>query len=258
MRKLIGCAAALVILVGAGSALAGQAATNPSGEFIDVGVAVTPPVTGTAKTPQGVGIAFDTFAGNRINGNTVGNTSSITVRFNKGFKDNAALFRACKINTKAFSTCGKSTKIGAGTAEVVTAGANGAAPTFIPATLTAYNGKPLTGKAPTVIFIGSVGGKAAAELDFTLKQQPSGPYGLAFSQIIFPSAPSSGPALGISKFNLAIPDQTVTVKKHGKKVKVHLFEAPTSCHGSWKFQFAETFSNEGPLSATTTQPCVKG
>ena len=50
-----------------------------------------------------------------------------------------------------------------------------------------YNGKPYQTKAPTLIFIASLNGQPAAELDFRVEQQPTGPYGLAFDDIDFPS-----------------------------------------------------------------------
>lgn len=256
MRKLIGLSIIVVALSGAGVALGGQAATNQSGEFIDLNVAVSPPVAGTAKVPRGVGVSFDSFVGNRINGNTPSNNTSIVVRFNKGFKENGKLFPSCKIDPNAITKCPKSTQVGTGTAEAALPGSGGAAPTFVPAKLIVYNGKPFVGSAPTVIFTALLNGKPATELDFTAKQQASGPYGLAFTSIQFPS---SGPApFGITKFSVTIPDRTVTRKVHGKSIKVHLIEVPTKCSGSWKFAQINTFSNATPLTALDSQPCTKG
>lgn len=258
MRKLIGLATPVAALaVAAGIAHAGQGATNQNGEFIDLNVAVSPPIASSTNGPRGVGVSFDSFAGNRINANTPGNNTSIVVRFNKGFKFNGTLFPSCKINPTpgALTTCPPSARIGTGTAEAEIPGANGAPPTFVPAKLVAYNGKPFSGKAPTLIFIALLNGTPAAELDFTAKQQPSGPYGLAFIQIQFPNSPPS--AFGISKFSVQVPDRSVTRRVQGKKAKVHLFEAPTKCHGSWKFAQTNTFDNAPPLTATDSQPCVK-
>lgn len=253
MRKSIGLVATIAVLAGAACALAGQAATDPQGDFIDLSVAASPPIAGTPKAPRGVEVSFDSFTGNRINGNAPTVSTSIVVRFNKGFKDNAVLFPSCKINPAGLTKCPKATQIGTGTAEASLPGTSGAPPSFVPATLVAYNGKPLSGKTPTLIFIASINGQPASELDFTVKQQPSGPYGLAFSSIQFPNLPPS--RFAISKFSVTVPDQTVTRKVRGKRVKVHLFEAPTSCHGSWKFAQTNT-SNNGALTATDTQPCT--
>lgn len=255
MRKCLSLAVVVAMLACAGIALAGQGATNSSGDFIDLNVAVTPPVAGTPKAPQGVGVAFDSFAGNRISAGAASTNQSIVVRFNRGFKFNGALFPACKINPTGVSRCVKSSQIGTGVAEAELPGANGAPPTFIPAQLIAYNGKPFKTKAPTIIFSALLNGKPTAELDFTAAQRPHGPYGLAFTQIQFPSA--GGPGFGISKFSINVPDRTATRKLHGKSVKVHLIEAPMTCNGSWVFSQTNTFNAEPPLTATDTEPCTK-
>jgi hypothetical protein len=257
MRKCAGLAVTVVMLACAGIALAGQAATNSNGDFIDLNVAVTPPVAGTAKAPQGVSVSFDSFAGNRISAVAESTSTSVVVRFNKGFKFNSALFPACKINPSptGLSKCRKSTQIGTGTGEAELPGANGAPPTFIPAKLIGYNGKPFKTKAPTVIFQALLNGKPTAELDFTAAQQSRGPYGLTFTEIHFPSA--GGPSFGTPKFSIHFPDRTVTRKLHGKRVKVHLFEAPTRCNGSWVFSQTNAFTTQPPLTATDSQPCIR-
>jgi hypothetical protein len=253
MRKLTMLAAVVAVLVAATTALAGQGATNSGGDFTDLSVRITPPVSGTSKVPQGVGISFDSFTGNRIRAADVHNSTSIKVVFHDNFTDNALLFPACKINPKALSKCAKKTQIGSGSAEGETIGADGV-PAFIPAELTAYNGKPYHGKAPSIIFIASLNGTPATELDFTVKKQGGS---LAFTQIQFPSS-GGGPSLGISKFSVDLPDQTITRKVKGKKVKVHLLEAPTRCHGAWTFSQTNTFAGLPPLTATDSEPCVKG
>jgi hypothetical protein len=255
MPKFIVLIAAVGVLSGAGVALAGQGATNQQGDFIALSVAVSPPVAGTAKAPRGVGVSLDSFLGNRINGNTPSTNESVVVRFSKGFKSNGRRFPGCTINATALTVCPKSTQVGTGTAEASIAGANGAPPTFVPATVVAYNGKPYQTKAPTLIFIGFLNGEPATELDFRVEQQPTGPYGLAFDDIDFPSAPPAPFAL--TKFSVSIPDRTVTRRVRGKKVKFHLLEAPTRCRGSWKFAQTNTFTNASPLTATDSQPCTR-
>jgi hypothetical protein len=253
--KYVGLAVAVVMLACAGIALAGQGATNSNGDFIDLNVAVTPPVAGTAKVPQGVGVSFDSFTGNRINASDESTGTSIVVRFNRGFKLNSALFPACTINPTGLSKCSKSTQIGTGTAEAEVPGANGAKPTYVPAKLIAYNGKPFKTKAPTIIFTALLNGKPATELDFTAAQQPQGRYGLAFTEIQFPGGGVS--SFGISKFSVDLPDRTVTRKLHGRSLKVHLVEAPTTCDGSWAFSQTNTFTTGPPLTATDSQPCAR-
>ena len=255
MGKCVGLTVTVVMLACAGIALAGHAATNSNGDFIDLNVAVTPPIAGTAKAPQGVGVSFDSFTGNRISASAESISRSIVVRFNRGFKINSALFPACRINSAGLSKCLKSTQIGTGVAEAELPGAGGAPPTFIPATLIAYNGKPFKTKAPTIIFSALLNGKPTAELDFTVAQQPQGPYGLALTEIQFPSA--TGPSFGISKFGINVPDRTVSRRLNGKTVKVHLIEAPTTCKGSWVFSQTNTFTTGTSLTATDSQPCTR-
>lgn len=91
MRKQIAVAVAAVAISGTGVAVAGEPATNSQGFFLDLGVKVSPPVAGTVRTPRGVGVSVNSFAGNRINGNLVAQLSSTVVRFNSGFKDNGPL-----------------------------------------------------------------------------------------------------------------------------------------------------------------------
>lgn len=250
MRKFIVLIAAAGVLGAAGTAAAEQAATAPSGEFIDLKVAVTPPVASTPRTPRGVGVAFDSFSGNRINGNDEMISSSITVRFHSGFRENGAFFPSCKINSSGLTACSKATEIGAGAAEAALLSKNGSAPAFVPAKLTAYNGKPFAGKAPSLIFIASVGGKPAGELDFAVKRQGAG---LEFSQIQFPGFPV---LFDITKFAITIPDRTVTRTVHGKRVRVQFIDAPTRCSTAWTFTQTNTFAKQPPLTATDSEPCT--
>jgi hypothetical protein len=257
MRKFFGAAIAALLLAGAGTALAGQGATNSNGDFVDLNVAVTPPVAGTPQTPQGVGVAFDSFAGNRINGDTPSESTLITVRFNKGFQENGLKFPGCTINPdpNGTSSCAKATQIGTGSGELSIPGASGAPPTFIGAKLLVYNGKPFKSKSPTIVFQGVLNGKVVDELDFAAQQQPTGPYGLAFTEIQFPGTTSSASS-GITKFSVTIPKKSVTRMRNGKRVTTYLIQAPTACNGSWKFAQTVESTNVPSLTATDSQPCT--
>ena len=259
MSKFISCIAVFGVLSGASVALAGQGATNEKGDFVALNVAVSPPVAGTAKAPRGVGVSFDSFQGNRINGNTPSTLDSVTVRFSKGFRENLLRFPGCTINPTDYTVCPKSTQVGTGTAEASIAGANGAPPTFVQAKLAVYNGKPYRTKAPTLIFIATLNGTPAAELDFRVLEQRTGPYGLVFDDLDsseFPQGSGTPLPFTLTKFSVTIPDRTVTRRVRGKRVKFHLLEAPTTCRGSWKFAQTNTFTNANPLTATDTQPCT--
>lgn len=254
MSKAIGLLVGLIVLGVAGTAIAGQAVTDPQGDFLDLSVAATPPASGTAKLPRGVGVKFSSFLGNRINANDTENDNFLSVGFHNNFVFNGRKFPACTINTKALSVCSHAAKIGTGTGEGELLSTTGGAPTFIPAALSVYNGKPISGHNPTVIFIASISGKPTLELDFVVK--PAGK-GLAFVELS-PSGPTTGPIVYLTKFSVSIPIRSETGKVHGHASKTYLIDAPTSCHGSWTYSQTLKFPNRPTLKATDSQPCVRG
>jgi hypothetical protein len=246
-------ATAAGLFANAGGALAGQAVTDKDGLYLDLGVTVTPPVTSTRAHPQGAGITIDSFSGDRLVPDTPTRGTSTTVLFNRGFKDNGRLFPACEINPPSLSQCSPRTQIGTGNAEVEILGSGATPPSFVPTTLRAYNGRPLSGSAPTVILVALLNGKPAGELDFVASQRSTGPYGLELTQV---KEPGVTPAQ-ISKFQLTIGDRTVSRHEHGGSTLVPLLQAPSTCTGSWRFAQIDTYSDEPPLTATDTQPCVR-
>lgn len=254
MRKVVGLLVGLAVLGLSGSALAGQAVTDGNGDFIDLSVRATPPVSGTAKAPRAVGVTFNSFTGNRINANNTLNNNSLKVHFAQNFTSNGLLFPACTLNTTGPSSCPAASKVGSGTAEGELLGANGAPPTYVAATLAVYNGKPSGGKNPTEIFVGSVGGKPAVELDFTVSREAGG---LSFTEIHTPGPPS-GQTIYLTKFSVTIPARSEMKTIKGKRRKIDLLDAPTSCHGAWTYSQTLGFTTQPPLTATDSQPCVKG
>ena len=256
MRNLVGLLVGLVVLAVAGTALAGQGATNSNGDFADLSVKVTPPISGTAKAPRGVGLAFSSFVGNRINANRTINNKTLTVRLNQNFTSNGLLFPSCTINPIALSVCPAKTRIGTGTAEGEILSSTGGAPTYVQATLNAYNGKPYKASNGTMIISASVGGKPTTELDFQVAPENGG---LSFTQIQFPPAPgATGPIIYLTKFHLVTPAKTETIKVHGHKRTIALLQAPTVCRGSWGFSQTLGFPSQPSLTATDSQPCIKG
>jgi hypothetical protein len=179
------------------------------------------------------------------------------VHFGQNFVDNGLKFPACTINATALSTCAANTRIGTGTAEGELLSATGGPPTFVSATLDAYNGKPFQAKNGTLIIIASVSGKPTLELDFQVARQQGG---LSFTEIQFPPSPggTTGPTVYLTKFHLVVPARTEKVKVHGKKQTIALLQAPTVCKGSWTFSQTLGYANQPPLVATDSQPCVKG
>jgi hypothetical protein len=240
---------AAIVLVATGVALAGAPTTNKQGFFIDLSVKAAPPIAGTPGHPRGVGIEFDSFSGNRIDGNRQFFNRAIFARFGSGFKDNAAKFPACQLQLKKLSKCSKADEIGSGSAEASLQGKNGAPPSFIAATLVTYNGSSYHGH-PTLIAQAIIGGKPAVELDFTVTNKSSGPWGVVFTSI--PAGGNTGSSLAITKFDLKIPDKSRVV--HGSRI--HLITAPDTCHGSWKFEQEDAPVHGSPLIATDTEPCT--
>lgn len=249
MRKgILALVAAAVGLSAAGVALAGAPATNPQGYFIDLSVKASPPIASKPGHPRGLAMQFDSFDGNRIDGNRQEVNPEIIARFGQGFTDNAADFPACKLNLTALSKCSKADVIGTGSAETSFPGHNGAPPSFVSADLVAYNGSKYHGQ-PTLIVQAVVGGKPVVELDFTVKNSSSGPWGVTFTSI---PGPPGGTSVQINKFELNIPKKSRVVNGH----RIYGITAPTTCHGFWQFQQENTFKSGPPLIATDTEPCT--
>ena len=247
----IALAAILLTLAAGGTALAGPATTNSDGDVLVFSVGVTPPIASTAKTPQGVGLHIDAFAGNRVAANQAIPTNSITFTLPKGFIENGSQFPACTITPDAVSPCTAATQIGSGTAEIALLNPGGEAPTFTPARVTLYNGAPATPGGPTSLaLIARVHGTAQGELDFLVK--PSA-HSLIVSQEL---VATSGPGIGLTKLSLTIPDRVTTVRVKRHTTTVHLLDAPTTCTGSWAFSLTTTSAGRKPIVATHSEPCV--
>ena len=245
-------AAVLLTLATAGTALAGPATTNSDGDVLVLSVGVTPPAASTARTPQGVGLQIDAFAGNRVAANQAIPTNSITFTLPRGLVENGTEFPACTITPDAISPCTPATQLGSGTAEIALLNPGGEAPSFTPARVTLYNGAPPTAGGPTSLaLIARVRGRPEGELDFLVKPSP---HGLIVSQEL---VATSGPGIGITKLSLTIPDRetTIRVKRHARVV--HFLDAPMTCTGSWPFTLITTSAGRKPLVATDSEPCVR-
>ena len=253
-RLIAAATAAVGLSASAGSALGGQPVTDKDGLYLDLGLTVTPPVTSTRAHWQGVGITLDSFSGDRLHPDTDTRGTSITILFNRGFRENGRLFPACEIKPPSLSRCARPTQIGTGTAEVEIPGSGATPPSFVLATLVAYNGKPISGSAPTVIFLALLNGRPAGELDFAASQRTAGPYGMALTEVHTPGMTPT--PVEISKFHVTIGDRTVSRRQHGRSILVHLLQAPMTCARSWRFAQIDSYNDEPPLTATDTQPCA--
>ena len=255
MRKLIAPLVGVVALVIAGTALAGAPVTDSNGDFVDLSVSVTPPVAGTAAAPHSVGIVFDSFVGNRVDANRLANNDALSVHFDQNFVNNGLKFPACTINPIGPSVCAANTRIGTGTAEGMILSSTGGPPTFVAATLNAYNGKPYKAKNATMIIVASVGGTPTTELDFQVAPAKGG---LSFTEIVFPPSPgSTAPIVYLTKFHLVVPAKSETLRVHGHRMSVALLQAPTVCTGNWSFAQTLGYASQPSLTATDSQPCVK-
>ncbi|HET9103395.1 MAG TPA: hypothetical protein VFN55_08575 [Solirubrobacteraceae bacterium] len=247
----IALAAVLSTLAACPVALAGPASTNSDGDVLVFSAGVTPPMAGTAKVPQGIGLSLDAFVGNRISAGAAIPTNSITLSLPAGMTENGLRFPACPITPDAISACPRASQVGSGTAETEVLNPGNEPPTFTTATAALYNGLPLTpGAVPTLAFILRVGGRPAGELDFAVRPSPRG---LQLSQVLVATA---GPGIGITKVSLTVPDRTVTVRSGRRTSTVHFLTAPTTCTGAWTFGLTTTSAGRRPMVATDREPCV--
>lgn len=227
-------------------------ATNPDGDFLDLRVGVSPPRAGTVRAPQGVGLTISSFTGNRLNADSAIPMTSLDIFLRQGFTENGQLFPACPLNPTTISRCSRVSQIGTGSAETERLNPGGEAPTYGAARVRVYNGAPYLGGAPTLILVFAQNGHAIAELDFSVRSQDRG---LAINQLLLAG---SGPGSGISAFSMSIPDRHERLRVRGKRVTVHLLDAPTTCAGAWTFSETTTSAGRRPLRATDSQTCSRG
>ena len=244
-------AAALCALIACPTALAGPATTNSDGDVLVFSAGVTPPLAGTAKTPQGVGLSFDAFIGNRLNSNNAIPTNSITFALPPGFVENGLRFPSCQITPNQISACPRSSQVGSGTAETEVLNPGNEPPTFTQATVALYNGMPLIpGSVPTLVVVTRVAGRPTGELDFVARPTAQG---LLVGQVLIAQA---GTGIGITRLSVTIPNRTVTVKAGHRTSTVSFLTAPTTCAGAWTFGLTTTSAGRKPLVATDREPCV--
>jgi hypothetical protein len=261
MRKLATAMSGVLALVAVTAvADAGPVATDANGNFVVMDVDVSPPRSSHKRKARGVGVRINLAAGNRRTGERSPYNGEFSLRIHKGFKSNAADFPACLLprnqNEIGMERCPPEAKIGDGTAVA------DARPTLadpIPVNLTAYNGEAREGN-PTVIVIAKGSGSVPlnSEFDLELKQEKTGPYG---SVLVSLPPPQGTPQnlFSLSELNLSIPDREVTKRVNGKKVVVHLLEAPTKCNGIWRFlQTMKTPDGAAAITAPDNEGCVKG
>lgn len=246
----------------AGIASAGPAATDANGNFAVLDVDVSPPQAGTKAVPRGVGIALHAFFGNSRNGQRSPYNGDTLVRLPRGMRSNAAKFPvSCPLpatsNDVAIeSRCPAKAKVGSGTAE---ADARPTIQDFLPATINAYNGALHNGHPTLLLMLTATVGNSQlhSEVDFEYVNQPTGPYGAKLASF-HPVPDSTSTFLSARKLDLTLPNKVFKVKVKGKKVRVHLLDAPTKCSIGWAFaQTSFTPAGDASLTATDVAPCVR-
>ena len=246
-------------------AFAGETVRSPNGEHLTIDVDVFPPKA-SGRTPTSVALGFHYFYG-RSDGQRPRAQDTSTVRFQRGFRFNGALFPKCRLGDFRADPprCPANTRIGSGTAE---ADARPAGPQDIQADVTLFNGEPQNG-APTTYFVARPRNTTiVSRLIGVTRNQPTGPYGSALELRQEPPPPvGQQPLFTPTRFDVRTLNRTVptrvTRRIRGRNVIVTvrrgLIEAPPFCTGLWLFAQDLTYStptNER-LRATDEAGCTR-
>jgi len=249
--KLFAVATTVAALFGLASvAQAGAPArTNNGKSFLVLQFKISPPRAG-----QGVGIEFDSFAGNDVDGTFPTGTAATRVndvRLAKGFKVNPSAFVSCTRAQIDKNKCPAASKLATGTA---TADARPTIATPVQAKLTAFNGKTTAGKPALLLrALANLNGSQVPLVLVAEIKPPASGLGPGFVVDAGPLASGSGSLFGISQLHLNFPDKAVRVRGRA----VHYTVAPTTCRGSWLFEQINTSYAGAREVATDRMPCVK-
>jgi hypothetical protein len=249
--KLIAAVAAAAAFFGlVSTALGGAPARGPSGKnFLVLQFKISPPRAG-----QGVGIEFDSFAGNDVDGASPSANDSTRindVRLAKGFKVNPSAFASCTRAQIDKNRCPTASKLATGTA---TADARPAIATPVQAKVTAFNGKTTAGKPALLLrALANLNGSQVPLVLVAEIKPPAFGFGPGFVVDSGPLTPGAGPLFGISQLHLNFPDRSARVRGR----TVHYTVAPPTCRGSWLFEQINTSYGGAREVATDRMPCVK-
>jgi hypothetical protein len=249
--KLLAAAAAAAALLGlAAVAQAGAPARSPNGkDFLVLQFKVSPPRAGA-----GVGVEFDSFAGNDIDGQLppVNDQTRINdVRLARGFRVNSSAFVSCKRADIDRNRCPRASLVGTGTA---TADARPTIASRVPARVTAYNGKTSAGR-PAVLLraVANLNGQQVPLVLVAEIKPAAAGFGPSFVVDSGPLTSGSSPLFGIVQLHLNLPDKVVRVRGRA----VHYVVAPPTCRGAWLFEQVNTSYAGARLIATDRVPCVR-
>ena len=216
---------------------------------------VFPPRAGSSRRPQGVSLALQALGGNVRNGQWPTGLDAgreLEYRLPKGFRINYKGFPACPpttIQRSGAEACPPGSVIGSASAII---DGRPLLPDFIRTTSSVViNSRDFSGK-PIIVAWTKVLGTSVANV-FWLKHGSPG-FGPTFAATPGPPTPPAPEdfSYSITSFSVKFPDKSRLV--HGRRV--HLIEAPTSCHGSWLFEQVATSYRGEKRVATDRVPCV--
>jgi hypothetical protein len=216
---------------------------------------VSPPRAGSSHRPQGVSLETESFTGNVRNGQWPSGLDAgrtLEVRLPKGFRINNKRFPSCSpthLQRSGAEGCPPESVIGSGSAII---DGRPLLPNFIRTTGTVIvNSRDFSGKPIIVGWTKGLGTSVANVL--WLRHGPPG-FGPTFVAAPGPPTPPAPEdhSYSVTSFSVKFPDKSRLV--HGRRV--HLIEAPTSCHGSWLFEQVTTTYRGEKLVATDRVPCV--
>ena len=249
--KLLAAAAAAAALCGlVSTAQAGAPSRGPTGKnFLVLQFKIFPPRAGA-----GVGVEFDSFAGNDVDGTLPSandSTRVIDVRLAKGFKVNPSAFVSCTRAQIDKNKCPRASQLATGTA---TADARPTIATPVQAKVTAFNGKTTAGKP--ALFLRALATLNGQQVPLVLVAEikpPTSGFGPGFVLDAGPLTPGSGPLFGINQLHLNLPDRAARVRGR----TVHYVVSASTCRGSWLFEQVNTSYAGAREVATDRMPCVK-
>lgn len=241
-----------MVTLGSVQVSTGTPSQEPTGRFLAADFSISPPVAGTRRHPQGVSVEVNDLAGNDVTGqHATGNaqTQYEDFRLARGMTVNHRDFPMCMYRSLVRlgpPACPHHSEIGTG---LIITDFRPVVSTFFPVLCTAFNGRGPHGEPAMLVWCkSSFGASGTMWFDILPPVEGSGP---RFRDDAGPT-PFQGIAEGNTGVHITFPDSVVVV--HGRRV--HYFEAPTSCHGSWLFEQVNTRYNGTRQVASSRQPCV--
>jgi hypothetical protein len=167
-------------------------------------------------------------------------------RFPRGFKINDRYFPRCSLTA---ARCPAATQIGEGRFVV------DGRPSFpiVSAVFREFLGERNGNGDPMEFDEITIGTALIKEkLPFTVKRD--GPFGL-METLDFGKQFGYPPPGVATHFTVAEPDRSTIARIHGRRTRVHLYETPSTCTGSWSYAIEDAYPDGPPLRAVAKVPC---